>query len=69
MNGAPATRVNCFACVSFFVTYEPNFPYGCRAMGFKSREMPSLSVYASSGMACQMFSPRKKTDPGVPQSP
>lgn len=49
------TKVNCMACRYFYVTYEPNHPYGCRALGFKSREMPSRTVYISSGMECRSF--------------
>jgi len=43
------------ACRHFFITYESSHPYGCRALGFKSKEMPSRVVYASSGMECQSF--------------
>jgi len=48
--------VNCLACCHFYITYEPAHPYGCRALAFKAREMPSRVVYASSGMECQAFS-------------
>ncbi|MDD5757921.1 MAG: hypothetical protein PHI06_02435 [Desulfobulbaceae bacterium] len=51
--------VNCLACRHFYITYEPNHPYGCRALNFKAKEMPSRVVYASSGMECQSFSPKK----------
>jgi hypothetical protein len=44
--------VNCFDCRSFFITHEPARPYGCRAMGFKSRELPSAAVLRSSGEPC-----------------
>ena len=50
--------INCFSCINFYITYEQAFPYGCRAMGFKSRAIPSKEVYSSSGMECQHF--RKK---------
>jgi len=49
-------RPNCFNCRNFFITHEPLHPYGCRALGFKSKKMPSLVVYESSGMECQVFS-------------
>jgi hypothetical protein len=38
-----------------YVTYDPAKPYGCRAMGFKSRRMPAQVVYAASGLVCQLF--------------
>lgn len=56
----PAQRPNCLACLHFYVTYEPAHPYGCRAMGFKSLQYPSVVVYASSGSHCQLFCAKKK---------
>jgi hypothetical protein len=49
------TEINCFSCRHFYITYDPQFPYGCRAVGFKSRWMPAKGVYESSGMDCQFF--------------
>jgi hypothetical protein len=57
-------RPNCFTCLHFFVTHEPAHPYGCRAMGFKSAQLPTMTVYISSGIHCQTFVPKhKKTGP------
>ncbi len=50
-NGA----VDCFRCVHFYVTWDENFPRGCKAYGFKSRNIPSVDVYRSSGMKCLRF--------------
>ena len=50
--------VNCFDCRSFFITHEPSRPYGCRAMGFKSRELPSAAVLRSSGERCLCREPK-----------
>ncbi len=52
---------NCFQCMHFFVTYDKNCPRGCRAMGFKSKEWPSLLVRRSSGQECLRF--QEKKDP------
>jgi hypothetical protein len=49
------TEVNCFSCSHFFITYEPEFPYGCRAVNFKSRLMPAKLMYVYSGIGCQLF--------------
>jgi len=57
--GAANPRVNCYRCRYFYITHEPEHPYGCRAMAFKSKEIPSMAVYASSAMPCQMFSARQ----------
>ena len=48
-------KINCMACRFFYITYEAGHPYGCRALAFKSREMPSRVVYASSGLECHAF--------------
>ena len=29
------TELNCFSCCHFYITYETQFPYGCRKAGFK----------------------------------
>lgn len=50
------TRPDCYRCIHFYITHEPSHPYGCRAMGFKSAQLPSITVYGSSGMDCQLFS-------------
>ncbi len=53
-------KVNCLACRHFFITYRPDHPYGCRALGFKSKELPSRVVLASSGLNCQAFTSKNK---------
>lgn len=52
-------KVNCFDCVHFYITWDKSFPRGCRALSFKGREMPSVTVLSSSGMECQRFTPRE----------
>jgi hypothetical protein len=53
-------EINCFSCLFFFITYDPQFPYGCRAARFKSRRMPSKEMSASSGIDCQFFAGKRK---------
>lgn len=48
-------RVNCMKCRHFYVTWDEQFPRGCRAHGFKTREMPSAVVLRSSGFHCLKF--------------
>ncbi len=48
----------CFNCKHFYVTWDEFFPRGCKALKFKSREIPSAVVKRSSGMECQMFEPK-----------
>lgn len=46
---------DCRRCEQYYITYDPAKPYGCRAMGFKSRRLPAEVVYAASGLVCQLF--------------
>nr|MBF0221824.1 uracil-DNA glycosylase [Desulfobulbaceae bacterium] len=57
------TRPNCFGCRHFFITHEPAHPYGCGAMAFKSKELPSTVVYKNSGLDCQMFTKKIQKKP------
>jgi hypothetical protein len=48
-------EVDCFQCKYFFITWDKEFPRGCRALGFKSWEMPYRMVHQASGMNCLKF--------------
>ena len=48
-------RIVCQRCKSYYVTWEKNKPHGCRAYGFKSKEMPSVVVKQSSGLICSLY--------------
>lgn len=52
-------EVNCRNCKHFYITWHKNFPFGCRAIGFKSKKLPSIEVKTTSGIDCIRFS--KKT--------
>ncbi len=56
----PPRGINCYGCARFFITHDRHYPYGCRAMGFKSPQRPSSTVILSSGLPCQMFMPKRK---------
>lgn len=53
-------NVNCIKCKHYYVTWQPKAPNGCRAYGFKSKQMPSIVVKANSGMDCNMYEEKKK---------
>ncbi len=53
-------KINCRNCKHYFITWEKNMPYGCRAFGFKSRQIPSLVVFQSSGKPCQAYEVKQK---------
>lgn len=55
---------NCYKCKFFYVTWEPKHPNGCKAMGFKSKLLPSITVYKNSGKPCQLFTEKKPLSPG-----
>lgn len=55
--------VNCNKCVHYYITWDKSFPYGCRAMGFKCRELPSTTVKKSSGLECLLFKKKLKKNP------
>ncbi len=48
-------RVNCRRCIYYYVTWEANQPHGCKAYGFKAKQIPSMVVKRESGMDCAMF--------------
>ena len=52
--------INCFTCKHFFITWDKNFPYGCNALGFKSKNMPAAEVYNASALECLKY--EKKPD-------
>ena len=52
------SRVNCRNCRHYYITFDVSAPYGCRVYGFKTKTLPSLAVYQSSGMHCTLFAPR-----------
>lgn len=61
MTSEAPQQPNCRACLHFHITYDPAKPYGCRAMGFKSRQNPAKVVFVSSGATCRAFQARKKS--------
>ena len=44
--------VKCHGCRHFFITYKQSKPYGCKAYGFISKNLPSKVVFDSSGIKC-----------------
>lgn len=58
MEPAP-TAINCRQCAHYYITHDLILPYGCRALGFKSRIQPCLEVLAASGAQCQYFNARQ----------
>jgi len=61
-------RIDCRKCRYFFVTWNKQFPHGCRAMGFKSWRYPIDEVRgalnkmrgALKGADCLLYEPKMK---------
>jgi hypothetical protein len=55
-------KTDCQQCRYYYITHDEDFPYGCKAMGFKSRRFPSIVVRNSSGQECLLI--KIKQQPG-----
>ena len=54
-------RVNCRNCKYYYITWDANMPHGCKAFGFKTRQIPSVGVYQSSGQDYQGFEEKNQS--------
>ncbi len=59
------SSVDCRNCLHFQVTWDAEFPRGCRAMGFKSKQWPSVEVLQSSGEPCLQFYAKNRAGDSV----
>jgi len=50
-------------CEHYYVTWDEHFPHGCNAMKFKSKQLPSPMVFASSYIECLLFEKKKGREP------
>ncbi|MGD8344955.1 MAG: uracil-DNA glycosylase [Desulfobacterales bacterium] len=48
--------ISCHKCIHYYVTWDQNFPHGCRGMGFKGRRYPMVAVrQIMNGKDCLLF--------------
>jgi hypothetical protein len=47
--------IDCHRCIHYYVTWDRQFPHGCRAMEFKGRRLPAATVRGTSGVACLLY--------------
>jgi hypothetical protein len=47
--------ISCRKCRHYYVTWDKSFPHGCKAMGFKSKRPPALTVRNASGEDCLLY--------------
>lgn len=55
------SMIDCHKCRHYHVTWDARFPHGCRAMKFKSKQLPSAKVYRYSGTECLMYRRKKRS--------
>jgi hypothetical protein len=55
-------KIICQKCQFYFVTWQQDKPHGCKAYGFKSRLLPAMVVFQSSGMKCSFYKPKITKD-------
>jgi len=48
-------KKDCFQCKHFAVSWDPKFPRSCKLFGFKTAQIPSVTVFESSGEPCEGF--------------
>ncbi|KJF28737.1 uracil-DNA glycosylase [Clostridium aceticum] len=53
-------RIDCYKCIYFHITWDKKFPRGCKFFGFKTHQLPSISVLQSSGKPCYAFKEKPK---------
>ncbi|MHB9116646.1 MAG: hypothetical protein ACYC2R_00010 [Burkholderiales bacterium] len=56
----PRAEPNCLECKHYYITWDSSFPCGCRALGFKSRQLPCQEVLRASGEPCLAFEARER---------
>lgn len=55
----------CRDCLYYYTTWDKNFPFGCKIMGFKSRTAPALLTREISGQPCLSFVAKEKAPRGI----
>ncbi|HBQ45426.1 MAG TPA: uracil-DNA glycosylase [Thiomicrospira sp.] len=50
--------IDCFQCQHLYITWDEDNPKGCTAFGFKTKRLPSLVVFETSGENCHHFCPK-----------
>ncbi len=53
-------NIRCHYYQHFFITWENDHPYGCHAMKFKGKQIPSTIVFKISGEKCMLFKAKAK---------
>ncbi|MGE5677485.1 MAG: uracil-DNA glycosylase [Pseudomonadota bacterium] len=57
-------KVNCISCIYYYITWDNNFPKGCKLFEIKSRRMPSDVVREATGESCRNYAEKRKPGTG-----
>ena len=55
IQGKNLKGIGCNSCKYFYISWNKKYPYGCRAMGFMSSNLPSVAVLEIEGRDCLSF--------------
>lgn len=55
----PDEIIDCHKCEHYYVSWDKDFPHGCKAMGFKSKRFPSIVVRDNSHSKCLFYKVKK----------
>lgn len=68
-SASPSRAPDCLVCAYFRVTWDPDFPRACDVFGIKTRQLPSLEVFAATGRHCPAFERKLPVDRTRPPAP
>ena len=57
--------IDCHKCEHYYVTWDKEFPHGCKTIGFKSIQFPSIVVRVNSNRECLLFEKKAKNKKGL----
>ncbi len=55
MRETPDRAPDCLSCAHFWITWDRDYPRGCRAFDIKSSRLPSHEVFAATGAHCPAY--------------
>jgi hypothetical protein len=58
-------RIDCRRCRHFYITWDAGFPSGCLLFKFKSKTLPSLTVWEATGAPCEHYEEKVKGKGGA----
>jgi hypothetical protein len=64
-----ANSHSCYECRFYLITWDSQFPHGCRAHTFRGKKLPSLEVFDASGLECMLFARKKPRSTRIESEP